>query len=178
MRTAKSIFAVFLKKIVDMADFFLGKESQVAMMRQGSPPPERGHVGWCTPKAERSGWRKKNLEYFVSNLVYGGHLRDRVHLAEIRPRRQQHPNERGVVPRPPLLDGDGQDPPWHPVPSFFDVIMVQAESGVADGVGKQAELPGAEGREGSCLDWEKMLLIFREIILPYNVHFHRDLSNF
>ncbi len=23
------------------------------------PPPERGHVGWCTPKAERSGWRKK-----------------------------------------------------------------------------------------------------------------------
>ncbi len=29
------------------------------MMRQGSLPPERGRVGWYTPKAEHPGWRKK-----------------------------------------------------------------------------------------------------------------------
>ena len=28
------------------------------MMCQGSLPPERGHVGWCIPKAEHLGWKK------------------------------------------------------------------------------------------------------------------------
>ncbi len=29
--------------------------------RKGPSPPERGHVGWCTPRAKHPGWNKKSF---------------------------------------------------------------------------------------------------------------------
>ncbi len=45
---------------------------QISQMHEGSLLPERGYVGWCTPKAEHTGWRKKHIFKIISNSLHSG----------------------------------------------------------------------------------------------------------